>query len=451
MNVESGRILPAGLRRRRPATPDALPWYGLVIFTFVFITARLPTLFSEFGIYLALLGLAVRPRNLGFPTPLRWAVLCLLWAVVTAFYAIVPGTAWPALLEWLKALVIFFVVVNVLRTPQQLRFYILLILFAFVIYPARGTLVNYLRGETLAGRAIWNEMYSNPNDLGGITLLMLGSALAIATVKTQSARVRHAAAALVPVTLLIILLTQSRGVFIGLLVGFGPPLLARLRKRPSATAPVLVVLAVIAVLVPAASWHRLGGIANLRETIAGTPGPRPSTAGEPSFNTQLADDSSRDRFTGLAESSARARFEILKTGLSIFASNPVLGVGIGCYREANARYAPRAGLRDAHNTYVNLAAEMGLPGLLLWLGLVGSVLAQVRRRRAHLVANDRMIQVFWIESAVIGFLVAGFFASYAHLTVFYLFLGILWTGSNVLGREATEPAAPPARRTQRTR
>jgi hypothetical protein len=94
---------------------------------------------------------------------------------------------------------------------------------------------------------------------------------------------------------------------------------------------------------------------------------------------------------------------------------------------------------------------MGLPGLLLWLGLVGSVLAQVRRRRAHLVADDRMIQVFWIERAVIGFLVAGFFASYAHLTVFYLFLGILWTGSNVLGREATEPAAPPARRTQRTR
>jgi O-antigen ligase len=289
------------------------------------------------------------------------------------------------------------------------------------------------------GRAIWNKMYNNPNDLGAIALLMLGSALAIATVKTQSARVRQAAAALVALTLLIILLTQSRGVFLGLLVGFGPPLLARLRKRPTGTAPVLAILAVIAVLVPATSWHRLGGITELSETIGETHTQRPSTTGDTPFYLRVARDSARDRF------------EILKAGLHIAATHPVVGVGIGCYREANNRYAPQLGARDAHNTYVSLAAEMGFPGLLLWLGLVGSVLAHVRRRREHLVADDRMIQVFWIERAVIGFLVAGFFASYAGLTVFYLFLGILWAASNVLGREPTEPAAPPARRTQRTR
>jgi putative inorganic carbon (hco3(-)) transporter len=137
--------------------------------------------------------------------------------------------------------------------------------------------------------------------------------------------------------------------------------------------------------------------------------------------------------------------------LRIAASNPVLGVGIGGYLEANARYAPQLGAHDAHNTYVSLAAEMGLPGLLLWLGLVGSVLAQVRRRRAHLEADDRLIQVLWIERAVIGFLVAGFFASYAGITMFYLFLGILWAASNVLGRDATEPGVPPAPRTLRVR
>ena len=94
---------------------------------------------------------------------------------------------------------------------------------------------------------------------------------------------------------------------------------------------------------------------------------------------------------------------------------------------------------------------MGFPGLFLWLGLVGSVLAQVRRRRALLEADDRTIQVLWIERAVIGFLVAGFFGTYAGLTLFYLFLGILWAASNVLGREATEPAAPPVGRALRAR
>jgi putative inorganic carbon (HCO3(-)) transporter len=398
-------------------------------------------LFTEFGIYLALLGLVVRPQGLGFPPPLRWAVVFLLWTLISALFAIEPDMAWPALIERLKALVIFFVVVNVLRTPQQLRFYVLLILVAFAIYPARGTLMGYVRGNTLFGRAIWNQIYANPNYLGALTLLMLGSALSIATVKTQNKRVRQAAAALVLITLLIILLTQSRGVFLGLLVGFGPPLLARLRKRPSGMAPVLAILAVIAVLVPAASWHRLESITQLSETIAAA-------------DKQGRTPASGSLFDRVASASAVQRFEVLKTGLHIAMSHPFLGVGIGCYNEANARYAPQLGERDAHNTYVRLAAEMGFPGLLLWLGLVGSVLAQVRRRRARLEADDRTIQILWIEKAVIGFLVAGFFASSADLTMFYLFLGILWAASNMLDGDATERAeatVPPARRALRAR
>lgn len=438
MNVGSGRVLPQRLRRNITAAPSALPWYGLTFFTFFFITARFPELFTEIGIYTAVLGLVLRPQGMGLPTPLRWALLFLFWAFMTALFAIAPERAWPLLFELLKALVIFFVVMNVLRTPQQLRFYILLILVAFVLFPARGTLQNYVTGNTLQGRAVWNKMYSNSNDLAAITLLMLGAALAIATVKTQSVRVRRAVAALVPVTLVIILLTQSRGVFLGLVVGFGPPLLARVMKRPSRAAPVLVVLAVVAMLVPGASWQRIGSITNLTETIAA-----PDKAARP--------PASESKYEGWASASARQRFDILKTGLHIAASHPVLGVGIGCYREANARYAPSLGERDAHNTYVSLAAEMGFPGLLLWLGLVGSVLIHVRRRRALLEADDRMLQVLWIERAIIGFLVAGFFGSYAGLTIFYLFLGILWAASNVLGNETIEQGVPPARGARRAR
>jgi O-antigen ligase len=434
-------VLPARLRRHVAAPAGGLAWYGLVIFTFFFVIARLPSLFTETGIYLALLGLVVRPQGLSFPPPLRWALAFLLWSLISTLFAISFETAWPAFIERLKALVIFFVVVNAVRTPQQLRFYILLILVAFAIYPARGTLINYVTGNTLYGRAIWNQIYQNPNFLGAITLLMLGLVLAIATVKTQDARVRRAATAFAPVVLLIILLTQSRGVFIGLLVGFGPPLLARLRKRPSGTAPVLVGLAVLAVLVPAASWQRLGSITSLTSTIEAPKSPSSTQADTPLYLKVAAD-------------SARDRFEVLKAGLHIAASHPVLGVGVGCYREANERYAPELGERDAHNTYVSLSAETGLPGLLLWLGLVGSVLVQVRRRRAQLVADDRMIQVLWIERAVIGFLIAGFFISFANLTVFYLFLGILWAASNVLGHDATTSAAatvPRGRRALRAR
>jgi O-antigen ligase len=203
-------------------------------------------------------------------------------------------------------------------------------------------------------------------------------------------------------------------------------------------APVLAALVVIALLVPAASWHRLGGISTLSDTISAA-------------DKHSRPPATENRFDEAASISAVQRFEILKTGLNIFADHLILGVGIGCYAEANARYAPELGARDAHNTYVNLAAEMGLPGLMLWLALVGSVLLQVRRRRAQLMADDRTIQVVWIERATIGYLIAGFFGSYAGLTMFYLFLGTLWAAANLLGREATEPSAPPTRRTLRAR
>jgi hypothetical protein len=75
----------------------------------------------------------------------------------------------------------------------------------------------------------------------------------------------------------------------------------------------------------------------------------------------------------------------------------------------------------------------------------------VRRRRARLAADDRTIQVLWIERAIIGYLVAAFFASYSGLTIFYLFLGTLWAAANVLGRDTTEPGAPSARRALRAR
>jgi putative inorganic carbon (hco3(-)) transporter len=438
VNVGSGRVLPQRLRGRTAAPASALPWYGLIIFTFFFISARFPNLFTEVGIYLALLGLVLRPQGVTFPAPMRWGLAYLLWALMTVFSAIAPETAIDAYIERLKALAIFFVVLNVLRTPQQLRFYILLILVAFALFPARGTLQNYATGYTEMGRAVWNKVYSNSNDLAAMTLLVLGLAAAIASVKTQGVWVRRAAAALVPVTLVVILLTQSRGVFVGLLVGFAPPLLSRLMKRPSAIVPVLTVLAVVALLVPGASWHRLGSITHLSETIGAA-----DKESRPPVNQSKYDE--------WASSSARQRFDILKTGVQIAANHPVLGVGIGCYREANARYAPGLGERDAHNTYVSLAAEIGFPGLLLWLGLVGSVLMQVRRRRALIEADDRLIQVLWIERALIGYLVAGLFGTYAGLTLFYLFLGILWAAANVLGTDTTESSAPLARRALRAR
>jgi O-antigen ligase len=75
------------------------------------------------------------------------------------------------------------------------------------------------------------------------------------------------------------------------------------------------------------------------------------------------------------------RASLIGNGLRIAAANPVLGVGTGGFKRA---YADRTGLpgRDpkraaSHSTPVTVAAETGLPGLVLlaWLGAVALAVA----------------------------------------------------------------------------
>ncbi|MCS6918138.1 MAG: O-antigen ligase family protein [Fimbriimonadales bacterium] len=61
-------------------------------------------------------------------------------------------------------------------------------------------------------------------------------------------------------------------------------------------------------------------------------------------------------------------------------SNPILGVGAGAFEWQYPRYAQVGYTRSAHNTYLELAAESGLPALLLAAALAVGWLARAAQR-----------------------------------------------------------------------
>jgi O-antigen ligase len=205
----------------------------------------------------------------------------------------------------------------------------------------------------------------------------------------------------------VILRTQSRGAFLGLVAAMLPTFLLMLVKRTRMALCVTVVVALtIYFAISANVWDRLGGIAKLTnvETIA-----------------------EADR-----EGSAAQRAEVLKVGWRIFCDHPLFGVGLGAYPRANAMYAPYLGRKDAHNTYLSLAAEVGLPGMLLWCALLWSVLRYAYRSRREIGVLRLATQQVWIERAFVGYLVAGLFGTY-HAVIFpYLLLAVLWSSANLL-------------------
>jgi len=70
------------------------------------------------------------------------------------------------------------------------------------------------------------------------------------------------------------------------------------------------------------------------------------------------------------EKSASDRIIIWRGALNMIKKNPILGFGFGVFPYFIMDYSEIEEKRDAHNTYLRIAAEMGVPALLVFLSLL---------------------------------------------------------------------------------
>jgi O-antigen ligase len=404
----SHRGLPATLLwAPRPEWSVAL--VGLCAFTFAVVTYYLPI--GEAGILLGIAGVLLQKDSLRIPGFVWLFVAFLLWATVGGIFGNAPTEVLDDVTERLKIVAVVVVVINALNTERRLSFYLYFFLACFVLFPVRGTFVGYLQGNHIQGRALWNYIFNNPNDLAALSLLALGIALSIATSLKATKVARYASTVAAVALLVVIILTKSRGVTLGAMAAFLPALLGRVIEKPSRIVYALVATGLLSSVVPAEQFDRLLGVGKLTnvETIA------------------EAD----------VEGSAGERWEIQKTAFAIFSDNPIMGVGLSRYPEFNALYRPDLGFKDTHNTYLNLAAETGLIGLVLWIMIIVSLFQYLRSARPALQGGVLGIELVWIERALVGYLLAGLVGTYSRLTFLYLILAILWCGASLALKEAS--------------
>jgi O-antigen ligase len=69
------------------------------------------------------------------------------------------------------------------------------------------------------------------------------------------------------------------------------------------------------------------------------------------------------------DQSISQRYILLVGGVQIFVDNPLLGVGVGNFQLQSPKYGARLPL-EAHNTYVEVAGELGMVGIAVFLGLI---------------------------------------------------------------------------------
>lgn len=97
------------------------------------------------------------------------------------------------------------------------------------------------------------------------------------------------------------------------------------------------------------------------------------------------------------DKSSQSRIEVWKGGIAMVKDHPFFGIGYGLFQPMIAYYWSGRTPIDAHNTYLILAAEMGIPALLAFIWILWSVFRQT-------LALYRSTQDPFTKALALGFL-----------------------------------------------
>jgi O-antigen ligase len=319
------------------------------------------------------------------------------WAAISVSWATNAEEALTEVTSLLLVAVLYVIVYTAVRTRRQAAWVI-----GGFIAGAAGTSAYGLVAQPENEGANTERLVStvsDPNVLAAI--LVAGFALAGAGVIAARGfpAVRLAAAAAAIICLAGFFLTGSRGG----LVAFSVALVAavafggRWRGRALALALLLVTATV--------AYYAVYAPEDIRDRVA----------------SAVEGDSG-----GSDIEQQESRLTIWTVGWRIAEDNPVIGVGVGNFKEESPGYVLEPGTlfrtdrvldrpAEAHNSYLHVLAELGIVGVALFIAIVAfSISAGIKAAGAFARVGDWRMEILTrgILVALVGVLAAGFFISW---------------------------------------
>jgi len=335
--------------------------------------------------------IAVRER--GVPSLLAarpWLVvmltLFLVWMGTSLLWARSSDSAFEDLIRYVPLIALFGIVHAAIRTRNHL--------LALCVVFVGGAMVAVTVGLVSAPASDSSGSTRFATVANPLAPVLVGGAVlaaAFAGMTTRHVALRLAAAGACCYCLAGVLLTGSRGGLLGLALALLVGLFFAGRGRRARVLPVVVIAVSMALL----------------------------------YVLAIAPPAARDRITNPGDGTGRA--DVWKVGVEMVKANPILGVGAGNFRARSPEYVLRAGLIRrsdliidkplvAHNIYLAVLSQLGIVGLLLFLGIIGASLrAVVAAARAFKRQKDEELELLSRASfiALCGILAAGFFGSWS--------------------------------------
>jgi O-antigen ligase len=141
--------------------------------------------------------------------------------------------------------------------------------------------------------------------------------------------------------------------------------------------------------------------------------------------------------------STEMRFALIYSGLAMVKDNPGLGVGPGNFKEYSRRYSEDVQKRQiAHNSYLELAAELGIFGLLFFFMTCIRTLKELKKA-IILTSDDMLVQAILkgMKIGIIGYLVTSVFLSAEYENLIWLFVFLVISSENFISQKASDNKA----------
>jgi O-antigen ligase len=397
---------------------DIVPAVGAFHMTFVFgICAGL----AYFGALVS-----GRARLLRSPE-LLIVLLLTAWFMLGIPFAYWRGGSFNLLTGvWFKTLFGFFLLTQILTTVGRIRQLLWAIIFSQLVATGASILLQGNGASQIGGRATGiNQAMFGWNFLG-ITASVTLPYIAALYISRRSVLRTGALLLTVALTMWLLILTASRGGFLGVILSIALTWLVVLRgsRRGRFVGIVVAICLVIALAkAPDVFWGRL-------QTVWGGSG------------------SSVNATTESAEESTRSREFMLQQSIKYTLQNPIVGLGIGNFADYNDHLLQRPEEDfGTHNTYTQISSEAGIPALVLFLWLLQMIFLHSKKTARQFANDPENAELHLLARATLvsmaSFAFGGLFAHIGYEYLLYYLAGIsagFWT---ITRENAKLPLRPP--------
>jgi O-antigen ligase len=363
-------------------------------------SARLimPLTFGAWAVH----SLSARQFKVRMPLQFWFALAFVVWGLLSALWAIDTGKILSAAQTLIQGIGLYFLVVNLIDTPGKMKRVVLIVVAASLVVASLAMFYAVTR-EFSGGRVEIAAIFgTGPHTLAGY---------------------------LVPgVALLMVLFSRERHVARKLffLAGLLATVVAVLATGTRAAVFALIGVAIVGLMLDRTLWQAV------------LPGVLVGAWGSAFFLAPAV----QQRFLSLLTTYDRGsgRLDIWLVAMNIIRAHPILGTGLDTFGRAFDRYVgDTPGLEilhvvqgwGSHNVYINIQAELGIIGLVLFVSIVGmsvrdglTAIANLKRARDYHMTT--LALGTWL--GLLGMLLMGLFLDWQYAKYLWLLFGLVEVG-----------------------